>query len=736
MELERLQIVIEASTAGFKNKMKKIKELTNSTTKSINNMGNSVDTKAIDKLNCKIKTTQDKLSDAYAQLDDIKYKANEGLKDMPFKTDNERDSALDRSLSGNKNYAKIQNSIRSLEMELERYKVTLEETEKQHEKSAKRGNGFADSLNKIKSKLKDVKNKTKSMNIGFKDTLEKTVPLTKSFFRLSNMLKLMAIRMVLRGTINAVRSGFQDLAKANSDFNNSMSQCQSVLLQARNSLATAFAPVLQALTPIIVTVTNAFINAFNIIGMVSARLFGNATTFAKAKKVSMDYAKSLDGTANSAKKARTALAGIDEINNLNTNNEVSTQDTGMPEATEMFTTEIIPEDEVAFIDSVKEKIDGLKASLSTISFSKLSLSFDGLVESASPLTKDFFSGLEWGYNNLFIPLAKWTVQDILPNFLDLVSASICVLHSATEQFKPTAEWMWNTFLAPFATFVGGIIIDFIKGLTEKFRDFSDWAKQNKDVVQTVADIVLAFLSGLWIYNTTKNIIGFITNLGPALATLSGKIALLITPANLAAIAVGALFAGITVLALNWDKLTPTQRTITLLGALAAAATAAAIAVALFHTAWSIGIAAAAIAGGIALIGGTLLFKNNNASLGTSTNASMSDARAFSSYNFSSSPLPAFAEGGVLHSPTVGLLAEYPGASTNPEIIAPENKIRKIVREESESFDDSEILTVLGKILDAMKQGKILAIDGEEFANIVNSTQSGSFRSAGRTLVNI
>lgn len=97
-------------------------------------------------------------------------------------------------------------------------------------------------------------------------------------------------------------------------------------------------------------------------------------------------------------------------------------------------------------------------------------------------------------------------------------------------------------------------------------------------------------------------------------------------------------------------------------------------------------------------------------------------------------IPKLATGGVITSPTIAMVGEYHGAGTNPEIVAPSNMIRKIVREESGSFDDSRIVTVLYKILDAIKAGKVIAIDGEEFANIVNSAQSNTFRSAGRTTI--
>ena len=40
-----------------------------------------------------------------------------------------------------------------------------------------------------------------------------------------------------------------------------------------------------------------------------------------------------------------------------------------------------------------------------------------------------------------------------------------------------------------------------------------------------------------------------------------------------------------------------------------------------------------------------------------------------------SGLPAFADGGIVSGPTLGLVGEYPGAKTNPEVIAPLDKLR-------------------------------------------------------------
>jgi len=43
-----------------------------------------------------------------------------------------------------------------------------------------------------------------------------------------------------------------------------------------------------------------------------------------------------------------------------------------------------------------------------------------------------------------------------------------------------------------------------------------------------------------------------------------------------------------------------------------------------------------------------------------------------------SGVPAFAEGGLVYGPTMGLVGEYPGAKTNPEVIAPLDKLRSMI----------------------------------------------------------
>lgn len=65
---------------------------------------------------------------------------------------------------------------------------------------------------------------------------------------------------------------------------------------------------------------------------------------------------------------------------------------------------------------------------------------------------------------------------------------------------------------------------------------------------------------------------------------------------------------------------------------------------------------------------------------------------------SSIGIPALAEGGVAKKPTLALIGEYPGASTNPEIVTPERKLRSIFRDSAGGGGGKLVAVVRGEDL--------------------------------------
>jgi hypothetical protein len=52
-------------------------------------------------------------------------------------------------------------------------------------------------------------------------------------------------------------------------------------------------------------------------------------------------------------------------------------------------------------------------------------------------------------------------------------------------------------------------------------------------------------------------------------------------------------------------------------------------------------------------------------------------------------IPAFAEGGIVSGPTLGLMGEYPGAKSNPEVIAPLDKLKAMINPNPAFFGQVE-----------------------------------------------
>ena len=191
-------------------------------------------------------------------------------------------------------------------------------------------------LDKMKLRYENLSNKTiPDVEKATRKAKKSTNILAKVFNR---MFVMMAIRTVVKQTIK----GFNDLTQYSAKFNKTMSNLQASCIQVRNSTATAFAPALQALEPVITRISNGIANMFEQLAMWNTALFINSKTYIRAKKVTTDYAKSVNDLKRS-------LAGFDEINVLGEQGQQ-----GLPTAQEMFETVNIPEDVLTKANRLKE----------------------------------------------------------------------------------------------------------------------------------------------------------------------------------------------------------------------------------------------------------------------------------------------------------------------------------------------------------------------------------------------
>ena len=149
------------------------------------------------------------------------------------------------------------------------------------------------------------------MDSGTKKTNTGLTAMYKMFKRI---VMRMLIMKAIMGVITSIKTGINNLVQYSADLNEVFSDLKSSSAELKNSLATAFAPILTMIIPYITQLISWLNTAMNYIAQFWA-ILGGKSTYTKAKKQVVDYAKSL-GAAS--KEAKGALAAFDEINVLNT----------------------------------------------------------------------------------------------------------------------------------------------------------------------------------------------------------------------------------------------------------------------------------------------------------------------------------------------------------------------------------------------------------------------------------
>ena len=182
-------------------------------------------------------------------------------------------------------------------------------------------------------------------------------------------------------------------------------------------------------------------------------------------------------------------------------------------------------------DGIKQQVSDIGNILGDLNFEPLINSFNRVKEAAEPLITNIKDGLKWLYDNVLVPLAKWTIQDLLPAFLNLVAGALKVLNPLIDAFKPIFQWFWDNFLQPIATWTGGVIVNTLNGLADILTTIGNWMSDNKQTVTNMEIAVLGFF-GAW---KTIELMSFIAQSGGVIATLKG-ITTAITSGTIAKIA--------------------------------------------------------------------------------------------------------------------------------------------------------------------------------------------------------
>ncbi|MCD8368430.1 MAG: hypothetical protein LUC48_10485 [Clostridiales bacterium] len=113
--------------------------------------------------------------------------------------------------------------------------------------------------------------------------------------------------------------------------------------------------------------------------------------------------------------------------------------------------------------------------------------FADLLEQLRPLASLLEGALAWGYENILLPLAKWTIESAASAALNLLSGGVKAVTGALNLLQPIGLAVWEGFLQPVAAWTGGAV-------TALLNDFGDALSWCGERLQGIADILNASTS--------------------------------------------------------------------------------------------------------------------------------------------------------------------------------------------------------------------------------------------------
>ncbi|MBQ9613962.1 MAG: apolipoprotein A1/A4/E family protein [Lachnospiraceae bacterium] len=138
----------------------------------------------------------------------------------------------------------------------------------------------------------------------------------------------------------------------------------------------------------------------------------------------------------------------------------------------------------AIVERFKEKLDPARKAL------------ERLREQLEKLGGHLGEGLKWIYDNVLVPLADWTITEVIPRFFDTLANVLHILDGVLVALQPLWQWFWDNVLKPVAAWTADAFIWVWDRINELLAKFADWCDKNPDKIRIAAAAIGAFIAVL------------------------------------------------------------------------------------------------------------------------------------------------------------------------------------------------------------------------------------------------
>lgn len=419
--------------------------------------------------------------------------------------------------------------LQELEGQLEVYKAKLGEAEQAEEREAAAartsGANHATARQKLErtiSALKMLANGAAKAGRALKTAFSKSVGklisnisnhfrkannstnvLEKSLRRIKNTLIRMFFFRLVHTPIDAIKDGLGEIAKISPVVNKNLSSLKTESTYLKNSFAALAAPLVNLLTPAFAGLMNTMAGVLNQTGQLISVLTGQSG-FTQAIRVQQDYAESLDESTKStkentkaAKENQKVLAGFDELNVLNVQEE---EDSGSTTSSPMFQNMA---DQTAGLS--KTLLDALKnqdfEAVGAMFGEKINAALSKIKWGKIKTTVKKIAGNIAGFLNGFLESADWNL--VGKTIANAIGTGLTFAQTLVRKFNFSALGeaignLINGFLSPNnAAMLADTISRFFSGILTtmtKAVKTVDWGKVSQTIVSFITHFKLSDIS--------------------------------------------------------------------------------------------------------------------------------------------------------------------------------------------------------------------------------------------------
>ena len=312
--------------------------------------------------------------------------------------------------------------------------------------------------------------------------------ITQATLGLEKVLNRLQLRLQEVFSGMTIAQYLEDAIKATGKLDKELLVMRLALGKLRVAIGEAFAPIAQVVLPLINDAIFAAIRFAKSAGKVIRALFGVEESSSSAADAEMEYAGAVSYAAGVAKRS---LASFDKLNrlqsqtgggsssSLNTGNGTGSRD------------EMDLKEYLAFYT-----LSNMLAPLKEIDLSPLVTELKALYEAMRPINKALFDGFRWAWDNIFVPVIRWSAEILLPEVVKTLAVALEALNKVIESCKPALTYLWENFLKPLGQWAGEYLLGQLENLQGRLEHMGLWAEMFPVSAEQVLVWMSQFTEGL------------------------------------------------------------------------------------------------------------------------------------------------------------------------------------------------------------------------------------------------